>query len=60
MSSSAVWEHPDMTTSGAQGPAAAGEGLHDIPIEQIASLPAAPSPRPMPNFPITGGPNSGV
>lgn len=41
--------------------------LKDIPAEDIPSLPATPSPAPMPNFPITdipgansGGPNNGV
>lgn len=40
--------------------------LHDIPAAEIPSLPATPSPPPMPNFPITdipgansGGPNNG-
>jgi peptidoglycan/xylan/chitin deacetylase (PgdA/CDA1 family) len=41
--------------------------LHDIPAAQIPSLPNTPSPKPMPNFPITdvpgqnsGGPNNGA
>ena len=41
--------------------------LHDIPPAEIPSLPATPSPTPMPNFPITdipgansGGPTNGV
>ncbi|MFM9033638.1 MAG: polysaccharide deacetylase family protein [Mycobacterium sp.] len=41
--------------------------LQDIPAADIPSLPATPSPPPMPNFPITdipgansGGPNNGV
>lgn len=41
--------------------------LHDIPAADIPSLPATPSPAPMPNFPITdipgansGGPNNGA
>jgi peptidoglycan/xylan/chitin deacetylase (PgdA/CDA1 family) len=41
--------------------------LRDIPAEDIPSLPATPSPLPMPNFPITdipgansGGPNNGL
>ena len=41
--------------------------LHDIPAEEIPTLPATPSPAPMPNFPITdipgansGGPTNGV
>ena len=41
--------------------------LRDIPAGDIPSLPATPSPPPMPNFPITdipgansGGPNNGV
>jgi peptidoglycan/xylan/chitin deacetylase (PgdA/CDA1 family) len=41
--------------------------LVDIPADQIPSLPATPSPAPMPNFPITdipgqnsGGPNNGA
>ncbi|BBZ68424.1 glycosyl hydrolase [Mycolicibacterium insubricum] len=41
--------------------------LKDIPPEDIPSLPATPSPPPMPNFPITdipgansGGPNNGA
>lgn len=41
--------------------------LRDIPTGQIPSLPASPSPPPMPNFPITdipeansGGPNNGA
>ncbi|KAA1251598.1 polysaccharide deacetylase family protein [Mycobacterium simiae] len=41
--------------------------LHDIPASQIPSLPNTPSPKPMPNFPITdipgqnsGGPNNGA
>lgn len=40
--------------------------LHDIPANQIPGLPNTPSPKPMPNFPITdipnqnsGGPNNG-
>jgi peptidoglycan/xylan/chitin deacetylase (PgdA/CDA1 family) len=42
-------------------------GLHDIPTSEIPALPNTPSPRPMPNFPITdipgqnsGGPNNGA
>jgi peptidoglycan/xylan/chitin deacetylase (PgdA/CDA1 family) len=41
--------------------------LHDIPASEIPTLPNTPSPRPMPNFPITdiegqnsGGPNNGA
>jgi peptidoglycan/xylan/chitin deacetylase (PgdA/CDA1 family) len=41
--------------------------LHDIPANQIPTLPNTPSPKPMPNFPITdiegqnsGGPNNGA
>ena len=41
--------------------------LKDIPVEEIPTLPATPSPAPMPNLPITdipgansGGPNNGV
>lgn len=41
--------------------------LHDIPAAQIPALPNTPSPKPMPNFPITdipgqnsGGPNNGA
>jgi peptidoglycan/xylan/chitin deacetylase (PgdA/CDA1 family) len=41
--------------------------LHDIPTSEIPTLPNTPSPRPMPNFPITdipgqnsGGPNNGA
>ena len=41
--------------------------LHEIPAGEIPSLPATPSPTPMPNFPITdipgansGGPTNGV
>ncbi|MCW1960017.1 MAG: polysaccharide deacetylase family protein [Mycobacterium sp.] len=41
--------------------------IHDIPAADIPSLPATPSPTPMPNFPITdipgansGGPTNGV
>jgi peptidoglycan/xylan/chitin deacetylase (PgdA/CDA1 family) len=41
--------------------------LHDIPLDEIPSLPATPSPKPMPNLPITdipgansGGPNNGA
>jgi hypothetical protein len=41
--------------------------LTDIPAAEIPSLPATPSPPPMPNFPITdipgansGGPNNGA
>ena len=41
--------------------------LHDIPAGEIPTLPNTPSPRPMPNFPITdiagqnsGGPNNGA
>jgi peptidoglycan/xylan/chitin deacetylase (PgdA/CDA1 family) len=48
-------------------PVAPGEGLRDIPPEDIPSLPDTPSPPPMPNFPITdipgansGGPNNGA
>ncbi|MEE6175886.1 polysaccharide deacetylase family protein [Mycobacterium sp. 050134] len=42
-------------------------GLHDLPADQIPTLPNTPSPKPMPNFPITdipgqnsGGPNNGA
>lgn len=42
------------------------DALHDIPADQIPTLPPTPSPAPMPNFPITdipgansGGPNNG-
>jgi len=48
-------------------PVPPGEALRDIPAEEIPTLPATPSPAPMPNFPITdipgansGGPNNGV
>ena len=48
-------------------PVPAGEALHDIAASDIPTLPATPSPTPMPNFPITdipgansGGPNNGV
>jgi peptidoglycan/xylan/chitin deacetylase (PgdA/CDA1 family) len=48
-------------------PAAPAEALHDIATDQIPSLPATPSPTPLPNFPITdipgansGGPTNGV
>jgi peptidoglycan/xylan/chitin deacetylase (PgdA/CDA1 family) len=41
--------------------------LHDIPAGEIPTLPNTPSPKPMPNFPITdipgqnsGGPNNGA
>jgi peptidoglycan/xylan/chitin deacetylase (PgdA/CDA1 family) len=41
--------------------------LHDIPADEIPTLPATPSPAPMPNFPISdipgansGGPNNGA
>jgi len=41
--------------------------LHDIPPSEIPALPNTPSPKPMPNFPITdipgqnsGGPNNGA
>ncbi len=41
--------------------------LHDIPVGEIPTLPNTPSPKPMPNFPITdipgqnsGGPNNGA
>ena len=41
--------------------------IHDIPAAEIPALPATPSPKPMPNFPITdipnqnsGGPSNGV
>ncbi|HEX4559413.1 MAG TPA: polysaccharide deacetylase family protein [Mycobacterium sp.] len=41
--------------------------LHDIPASEIPTLPNTPSPKPMPNFPITdiagqnsGGPNNGA
>lgn len=41
--------------------------LHEIPAGEIPSLPNTPSPKPMPNFPITdipgqnsGGPNNGA
>jgi len=41
--------------------------LHDIPASEIPPLPNTPSPKPMPNFPITdipgqnsGGPNNGA
>ncbi|WP_343600774.1 polysaccharide deacetylase family protein, partial [Mycobacterium sp.] len=43
------------------------DDLHDIPVSEIPTLPNTPSPRPMPNFPITdiagansGGPNDGA
>lgn len=42
-------------------------GLRDIPAAEIPTLPDTPSPKPMPNFPITdipgqnsGGPNNGA
>jgi len=42
-------------------------GLRDIPATEIPALPDTPSPKPMPNFPITdiagqnsGGPNNGA
>ncbi|WP_370328663.1 polysaccharide deacetylase family protein [Candidatus Mycobacterium methanotrophicum] len=37
------------------------DDLHDIPVAKIPSLPNTPSPKPMPNFPITdvAGQNSG-
>jgi peptidoglycan/xylan/chitin deacetylase (PgdA/CDA1 family) len=42
-------------------------GLRDIPAAEIPTLPNTPSPKPMPNFPITdipgqnsGGPNNGA
>jgi peptidoglycan/xylan/chitin deacetylase (PgdA/CDA1 family) len=48
-------------------PVPAGDALHDIPAQDIPTLPPTPSPPPMPNFPITdipgansGGPNNGV
>ena len=48
-------------------PVPPAEALKDIPAEEIPSLPATPSPAPMPNFPITdipgansGGPNNGA
>ena len=48
-------------------PVAPADALRDIPPEDIPSLPATPSPAPMPNFPITdipgansGGPNNGA
>ncbi len=41
--------------------------LHDVPAGEIPTLPNTPSPKPMPNFPITdipgqnsGGPNNGA
>ena len=41
--------------------------IHDIPAGEIPTLPNTPSPKPMPNFPITdipgqnsGGPNNGA
>jgi peptidoglycan/xylan/chitin deacetylase (PgdA/CDA1 family) len=41
--------------------------LHDIPADETPTLPATPSPAPMPNFPISdipgansGGPNNGA
>ena len=41
--------------------------LHDVPVGEIPTLPNTPSPKPMPNFPITdipgqnsGGPNNGA
>jgi hypothetical protein len=62
-----------VTVSQLLGPRAAGSvygsrengpranDLHDIPADEIPSLPNTPSPAPMPNFPITdvGGQNSG-
>lgn len=48
-------------------PVPPAEALKDIAPEEIPSLPATPSPAPMPNFPITdipgansGGPNNGA
>ena len=45
----------------------AANELHDIPAGEIPTLPNTPSPKPMPNFPITdipgqnsGGPNNGA
>jgi peptidoglycan/xylan/chitin deacetylase (PgdA/CDA1 family) len=48
-------------------PVPAAEALRDVPAADIPTLPATPSPAPMPNFPITdipgansGGPNNGM
>lgn len=55
------------STYGSRENGAPANVLHDIPAGDIPTLPDTPSPRPMPNFPITdipgqnsGGPNNGV
>ncbi|MET0700570.1 MAG: polysaccharide deacetylase family protein [Mycobacterium sp.] len=55
------------STYGSRDNAAPANALFDIPADQVPSLPATPSPAPMPNFPITdipdqnsGGPNNGA
>ncbi|MFN8226797.1 MAG: polysaccharide deacetylase family protein [Mycobacterium sp.] len=55
------------TSYGSRDNGPPANALHDIPADQIPSLPNTPSPAPMPNFPITdipgansGGPNNGV
>ncbi|TVS84937.1 polysaccharide deacetylase family protein [Mycobacterium helveticum] len=55
------------STYGSRENGAPANVLHDIPAGEIPTLPDTPSPRPMPNFPITdipgqnsGGPNNGA
>ena len=55
------------STYGSRENGAPANVLHDIPAGDIPTLPDTPSPRPMPNFPITdipgqnsGGPNNGA
>ena len=55
------------TSYGSRDNGPPANALHDIPADQIPSLPNTPSPAPMPNLPITdipgansGGPNNGV
>ncbi|MHA3019846.1 polysaccharide deacetylase family protein [Mycobacterium sp. BMJ-28] len=55
------------TSYGSRENGAPANDLTDIPAAEIPSLPATPSPAPMPNFPITdipgansGGPNNGA
>ena len=55
------------TSYGSRDNGPPANALHDIPANQIPSLPTTPPPAPMPNFPITdipgansGGPNNGA
>jgi len=58
---------PGGSTYGGRENGPPANDLHDIPAGEIPTLPNTPSPKPMPNFPITdipgansGGPNNGA